>query len=480
MTGIPHQDAQRFSPGVRPRSFTAGAAAAGALVTLTVLVVPGVHFAYRGPELQVALDTAEASIALLVAYLVFGRFRERGMWSDLLLVFGFAVLGSTNLLFAIGPEVVHATGPGLGTWAPLAGRLLGSAAIAAASLPSLRRVARPEAAVVPLVGGVAGSLAVIAASVSALSSRLPEGIEVTLRPEQSGHPHFEGHPALLGAQIMLLLLFGVASMGFTARAEHHQDDLVRWLGAGCALAAFSRLNYFLFPSLYTDYVYTGDLLRLGFYLFILEGAVREIRAYWRSRAIAAVLEERRWLARDLHDGLAQELVFIAGQTRLLQREKAADPRPVLERLAGGVERAVEEARRAIAALTRPIDEPFGRVVAEAAETLGMREDVELRLELEPGVEISPAVREQLLRITREAIANATRHADPRVVTVALSGSGGIRLSVSDDGRGFDPAAEGGCNGFGLTWMRERAEALGGSFRVHSERNKGTTIEVVLP
>ena len=91
-----------------------------------------------------------------------------------------------------------------------------------------------------------------------------------------------GHPALLGAQLLLVALFALAVIGFTKAAERADDDpFVRWLGPGTALSALARFNYFLFPSIYTQFIYAGDLLRLAFYLMVMLGASQEIRHYWR-------------------------------------------------------------------------------------------------------------------------------------------------------------------------------------------------------
>jgi hypothetical protein len=73
-----------------------------------------------------------------------------------------------------------------------------------------------------------------------------------------------------------------AAFGFTRRAERTGDDFMLWLGVGAILAAAARLNYALYPSLYSDYVYTGDAFTLLFYLVILGASVREIGRYWRD------------------------------------------------------------------------------------------------------------------------------------------------------------------------------------------------------
>jgi hypothetical protein len=121
--------------------------------------------------------------------------------------------------------------------------------------------------------------------------------------------------------------------GFVNRAERTGEALLAWVAAALVLAALSRLNYFLFPSLYSEFVYTGDFFRIAFYLALLAGVSREIASYQRRLAETAIFQERRRLARDLHDGLAQELAYIAVQSRQLRN--GSDRERVIARITGG-------------------------------------------------------------------------------------------------------------------------------------------------
>jgi signal transduction histidine kinase len=249
-----------------------------------------------------------------------------------------------------------------------------------------------------------------------------------------------------------------------------------WLAVGTLLAALARLNYFVFPSQYTDYVYTGDLFALAFHLVLLVGAARQIHAYHRDLAQMAVMEERRRIARDLHDGLAQDLAFIVSQSR------GSSAAARLDQLASAAERALDDSRAAIAALTRPLDEPLDAALARAADEAAHRYGARASLQLEPRVDVAAPLREAMLRVAREAIANATRHGGAKIVTVSLSRGADLRMAIADDGCGFDasapPRRSGG--GFGLISMRERVEAVGGTLTVDSAAGRGTTLEAVVP
>ena len=84
-----------------------------------------------------------------------------------------------------------------------------------------------------------------------------------------------------------------------------------------------------------------------------------------------------------------------------------------------------------------------------------------------------------MRIVREGVTNAVRHAHASDITVELTAERGIRLTIADNGIGFDPATV-SRGGFGLRSMRERARAAGGDLEYSSRPGAGTQIEVMLP
>jgi signal transduction histidine kinase len=464
----------------RPLRLTIAGAALSALVTVLVTVLPFVRFAYRGPAMHVALETIASSVAILVAYLVFWRVRRHGRASDLALFAALAILASANLLFSAVPAALgHATET-FPTWTQAGGRLLGAIALAAAAFAPDRRLRRPDSAALMVMGSAVAMLAVVAAGVALAGPSLPDAIDPGLSPEASGRPRIVGHPAILGLQVVMTVLCAAAAAGFARSARRGADELMGWLALASTFGAFARVNYFLFPSLYSDWVYTGDLFRLGFFLVLMVGAFREIQNHQRDLIEAAELRERRRVARALHDGLAHELAFVVTQSRRLAAAGEPDD-PGLRHLAAAAERALDESRDAIAALGRPVDMPLGELVAEAALDVAARFDVELRLDVADSGEADRDTREGLIRIVREAVTNAARHGAARAVDVELRRDGALRLRIVDDGIGFDPAAPPHRGrGFGLTSMRERAEAAGGVLHVASRPGAGTQIEVVVP
>ena len=448
----------------------------GGTATALVVFVPRLHFAYRQQALHVALETSAALIGLLAAYLVLGRFRRSGHLDDFLLLYALGLMALSNLFFATVPAVVGGDSSRFATWAAISGRLLGALAFAIAAFATQRRIRFVGAHQIALVLSLPALLAALAAAVAVFASQLPRGVETLFTPEESGRPKLESDPVVLAAQLVAMVLLVVAAVGFSRKYRQTGDDLVRWLAVASVIAAFSRLHYFLYPSVYTEWVYTGDLFRLAFYVTILAAAAREISSYWRRISQSAVIEERGRIARDLHDGLTQELAFIG---RNLYRLDEQDP--TVARIRASTARAIDESRRAIAALTRPFDEPFEQALAEAALDTADREGTRVALDLGPNIEIDFERREALIRIACEAIANAARHGEAEIVRVELSNGRGVRLRVTDDGTGFDLHAlsEQSRRGFGLVSMRERAIALGGQFRVSSAPGQGTEVEVIL-
>jgi signal transduction histidine kinase len=455
---------------------TAATAAVAALITVAVVTVPFFRFAYRAPALHIVLETVNAVVALLAMYLVYGRFRDDGRLQELLLGLALGTVAIANLALTAVPDALTVAGAPdqLSAWAPLVVRLVGTVLLVAAAL------ARPTATIQRrsaglLTAGLLVVLVLVGVAGVAWAEHLPIAVDPRLVTDSS-RPMLVAHPVVLGSQGVGILLYGIAAVAFARQADRTGDELVRWVAAGSALAAFARVHYLLYPSLYTEYVYSGDVLRLGFYVFMVVGAAREITGYWQARAQTAVLEDRRRIARDLHDGLIQELSFIHAQSRRL----AAQPGDEITvgRIQGAALRAIDESRGVLAALTRPEDADLPALLERSLAEMASRYDVKIVTEIDPAAESDGPIVEALLRITGEAVRNAVRHGDAARIHVRLDAAP-LSLTISDDGRGF-PAdlPEGGrTGGFGLRSMRERAAGIGATLTLDSEPGRGTTVGV---
>ncbi len=203
---------------------------------------------------------------------------------------------------------------------------------------------------------------------------------------------------------------------------------------------------------------------------------------------AAVLEERNRMAREIHDTLAQGFTGVVLQLTAAEHELAKAPEKAQAHLVRARDLAREslaEARRSVWALHprtlehSELPDAFTRHVEQM--TAGTPIQSELHVHGRPR-SLSAEVEHNVLRIGLEALTNALKHARPSLVRIELSFDlGQVRLSVQDNGRGFDPqapSASGG--GFGLTGMRERAERLQGQLTISSQPGQGTEIVLVAP
>jgi signal transduction histidine kinase len=199
--------------------------------------------------------------------------------------------------------------------------------------------------------------------------------------------------------------------------------------------------------------------------------------------IAGAEEERRRWARELHDETLQGL----GALRLVlsSGRRADDPdrlRAAVDEAVGQLEEQIDSLRSLIREL-RPaaLDELGpGPAIEDLAERTSARHDVEVatEIQLDDDVRHPPEIEVTLYRIIQEALNNAVKHAGGEHVEVKVAEDRDVlRIRVSDDGRGFDPAAA--TSGFGLTGMRERVALLGGSLEIASSES-GTTLTAMLP
>jgi PAS domain S-box-containing protein len=215
-------------------------------------------------------------------------------------------------------------------------------------------------------------------------------------------------------------------------------------------------------------------------------AVENARLYRQSQHLA-VAEERRRLARDLHDSVTQSLysltLFAEAGHRLLHSGEIERVEKYLERLNQTAQDALKEMRLLLYEL-RPWALESGKLV----ETIQHRLDaVERRSGLTAHLittqlpPLPPRFEDNLYHIMLESLNNSLKHAFASAVTIQLcADEHSIRLDIIDNGTGFDHAAALQTGGMGLTNMRERAEELGGTFTIDSSKSAGTTVRACIP
>lgn len=199
----------------------------------------------------------------------------------------------------------------------------------------------------------------------------------------------------------------------------------------------------------------------------------------------AVLEERRRLARDLHDTVSQQLFAIhmaASSLPKVLENNEEQAHLVMDQLIL-MSNTAQKQMRALIAQLRPM-ELVGKTLAEALDQWfpdycrqnGLKgiKDMDLHGDM------SEAKEHQLFLIVQEAMANIVKHAGAKLVSLSLrEGPRQVVLSISDDGQGFSSTYQ-KQGSYGLTTMRERAEKLGGHVEIISKPGAGTTIRVHIP
>ena len=206
----------------------------------------------------------------------------------------------------------------------------------------------------------------------------------------------------------------------------------------------------------------------------------------RLQCATRIEQDKRRVAREMHDELGQLLTAQAMQVALLDL-RFGDDRPELREktreLAALVEKTIESVRR-LATSLRPAALDFGLLAAIAwlAEDFNRCGGVRCRVEAPDGdVRLDDASATELFRIAQEALTNVRRHAGASEVLISLQRNASVlRLAVKDDGCGFDMAAIRDRAGFGLQSMRERAQGLGNVLRIDSSPGSGTCITIELP
>ena len=193
-------------------------------------------------------------------------------------------------------------------------------------------------------------------------------------------------------------------------------------------------------------------------------------------------EERRSIARELHDEIGQAVSGIVLDIgRAASLSESAPLRAQLSTVSESAERTVEAVRHIALSLRPSMLDDLGLVAAlewqarEVGNRTGL--DVEVRAEDSAG-EMPDAQRTCIYRVTQEALRNCVRHAEASAVRVGLARAAkSVTLEVADNGKGFRPART---RGLGLLGMEERVTRLGGRMRVQSEPGRGTTVSVELP
>lgn len=211
---------------------------------------------------------------------------------------------------------------------------------------------------------------------------------------------------------------------------------------------------------------------------IVGAAIERDRLLQQAQQLA-VHEERQRLARDLHDSVSQSLFSASIIAETLPRLWKVNPEKALATL-DDLHRITRSARAEFRVLLMELrpemieNNSLSDLLQQLTEAVRTRRDIEIGCIIEGDYQPPSSVRTAIYRITQEAMNNTIKHAQAKSAAISLHCTQEqIELMIEDDGRGFDAQTPG--KGLGLISMRERAEAIGAEFEIHSRIGQGTRI-----
>jgi signal transduction histidine kinase len=279
---------------------------------------------------------------------------------------------------------------------------------------------------------------------------------------------------ILGIPAICLLL--AAASGFVRSALREPTGMIEaMLAASSILLAAAWAYNLLVPDITPRSVAGSECLRAGSYGLILIVALKVRAHQHRAETDEAVARERHRFTCDLHDGMAQDLALIAAHGEQLARDLGREhPIAVASR------RALAASRGIISDLSASAAPSTADALRAVASELATRHRVHVNVEV-GGERLTSDEREAVVRIAREAIANAAKHGRARNITVSLQTQGNqLMLRIDDDGRGLrQPVSAGPHRGYGLREMSEWAEAIGGQLTAQQGAHGGTAVKVLV-
>jgi signal transduction histidine kinase len=415
--------------------------------------------------LRSAIETGVTLSALLSAALLLAHFRQTRLLRDLLLLAALATVALTDFIFNALPAYHYQTGI-YGAGARMAMTILiAGIFLAVAFAPGDREVQASR------------RLAAIAVPAAFYWVALGELVDLIAGPVRESGPSGAYGPLATSVSVVCCILLLVSSGAFALR--HRDGDRSAGLLAAAAVCiAGSQLGKLGLGVDPPNWVTPSDALRVAGYGLLLATSLSMYRRSQNQVARDAVSAERLRIARDLHDGLAQDLAFIAAHSERLAREFGAD-----HPLAIAASRALSHSRGQIVDLEASQASSTEAALREVANEMASRHDVNVSVVVvDGGVNTgrSEHERTELVRIAREAIANAVRHGGARNVTVRLgSRHDDLLLRVSDDGCGFGGAGKDTAGtGLGMRTMRARAKSVGGRLVTRTRESGGAEVEVL--
>ena len=496
--------------------------------TILIVVVPALHFSVHLPRSRVAIEITGTAVAVLAASLAYLSYSVSDSRSSLLIALAFVPLIANHVAFGlvIPPEEIG-TRHALYFWTT--GRVMAAGLLLAGAVASGRTERRPSSparvfaarafAVLALLGLVDALLWIERGLLPRLST-----FPGTIDPATLTGPVPRIHPLVAGMEALGMTVLLAAAFLYLIRAQPGWES--RWLPASLVLAAFAHVHYMLFPTVYSDVISTGDLLRLGFSATLLAGLLWEIRrTYFSERARAAELAEALDAERSrveelermdrararLFGTLTHELMHPVAAIRTLtvavlkRWDDLTDDRrrEMLSVIDGETARLRELTERAT--VSTQVDAGTFRISPRpqaagdlARQAVKVCEPAPITLDIAPDAEDAVVLADppRVLQVFRNLLSNAVKYS-PRGSPIELAGrraSGEVVFSIADRGPGIPPdqrtrlfqpfsrLEDGGPSGSGLGLFvsRQIVEAHGGRIWVEDPPGDGSRFSFSLP
>jgi signal transduction histidine kinase len=450
------------SAGVRPATF----ALIGSSTLLAALILV-FRFSVHAATLRATIETALILFGDVSAWLIWVRSTRTRHVSDFLLLVAVFKLTLAQFVYFAAPAMLGSHSPDFEATVPLLARLEVAVLFAAAALMRRRLVATRRQATILLGAPVLGGAAV------AVGALLIYGDGAWFGP--NAHPESTITAQAVALTLPSVFFMLVAAVGFVRSVLKRRNMMMAPLGAAAVLLAAAWSHSLPVSGLTADSVSGRECLCAGAFALILLFAFDSHKQLRRAQADELAGAERRRLVGDLHDGMAQDLAFIATYAERLARDFGAEhPLTVAAR------RALAASRGVITDVSASDAPTAAAALRAVADELSSRHGVRVTVEAD-GEDLTASKREAVVRIAREAIVNAVQHGQAQHIAVSLDSRGDeLTLRISDDGRGLRKAASADPHrGLGLRAMRERAHAIGGDLTVDERSDGGTSVEAVV-
>jgi signal transduction histidine kinase len=297
---------------------------------------------------------------------------------------------------------------------------------------------------------------------------LPMMVLLALVPVVFAQPYIRWQQGLAFTLITAGCVLALGALARFLNVSHLAAHAPRWIESALILVALPVIAFHILVFAW------NNAAALGVSENMLAERAAQLEAS-RNRLITAADEERRRLERDLHDGAQQHLVALAVLIQLARTAGHDRSQPLLTEASGLVETAIAEIRRLAHGIYPPLLVSGG--LAQALPAVAARAPVPVRLNLACLGRYPASIETALYFCCTEALQNAAKHGGPdtNVTITAHADDRMLTLTISDTGRGFDPATI----GTGLTNMTDRLSAIGGNLVFDTAPGRGTRVTAVI-